>query len=141
MVLSSVTLPSQVNLRLSNSALSTSGEMPMLRENVPNTEPSFARDRIDEIGRAQAAGAGHLLGNDRGIARNVLAEIAAEQPRIGVVAAADAVADDQRDVAALVEIFDAGGAGQTAEQRRATKALPIVLLCDHGPSLMTPNDT
>ena len=41
-VLSSVTLPSQVNLRLSNSALSTSGEMPMLREKVPNTEPSFA---------------------------------------------------------------------------------------------------
>src|SRR5215469_8590697 len=38
-VLSSVMLPSQVNLRLSKLALSSSGEMPMLRENVPITEP------------------------------------------------------------------------------------------------------
>ena len=53
--------------------------------------------------------------HDRGIAGNVLADIAAEQPRIGVIAAADAVADDQRDVAALVEIFDAGGAGQAGD--------------------------
>src|SRR6516165_7958198 len=39
-VSSSVMLPSQVNFRLSNSAW-RSGAIPMLRENVPNTEPSF----------------------------------------------------------------------------------------------------
>ena len=39
---SSVTLPSQVNWVLSNSALSSNGAMPWLRENVPMTEPSFA---------------------------------------------------------------------------------------------------
>src|SRR5262249_61334002 len=38
---SSVTLPSQVNLVLSNSALSSNGAVPWLRENVPMTEPSF----------------------------------------------------------------------------------------------------
>ena len=40
-VSSSVTLPSQVNLRLSKSACPSSGAIPMLRENVPMTEPSF----------------------------------------------------------------------------------------------------
>jgi hypothetical protein len=38
---SSVTLPSHENFVLSNSALSMSGAMPWLRENVPMTEPSF----------------------------------------------------------------------------------------------------
>ena len=38
---SSVTLPIQVNLVLSNSALPSSGAMPWLREKVPMTEPSL----------------------------------------------------------------------------------------------------
>ena len=38
---SSVTLPIQLNLVLSNSALPSSGAMPWLRENVPNTNPSL----------------------------------------------------------------------------------------------------
>ena len=40
-VSSSVTLPSHVNFLLSNSACPKSGAIPMLRENVPNTDPSF----------------------------------------------------------------------------------------------------
>ena len=40
--MSSVTLPSQVNLVPSNVApLSSSGLMPVVRENVPNAVPSF----------------------------------------------------------------------------------------------------
>ena len=87
-----------------------SGAMPWLRENVPMTEPSLGADRIEIVGRLEAAGAGHVLRHDGGMARNVLAEMARHQPSIGIVAAADAVADEERDSLALVEVLDAGGA-------------------------------
>src|SRR5262249_39788593 len=48
-VSSSVILPSQVNFRLSNSAWPRSGAMPMLRENVPSTEPSFGATEKMEL--------------------------------------------------------------------------------------------
>ena len=48
----------------------------------------------------------------------MLADVARQQPRIGVVAAADAVADDELDVAAFVEILDAGGAGGRGEREQ-----------------------
>jgi len=50
-----------------------------------------------------------FLRDDRRPARDVLADETCEQTRVDVVAAADAVTDDQRDGAALVELLDAGG--------------------------------
>ena len=68
------------------------------------------RHRIDELRGAQAAGAGHVLRHDIGVSGDVLAEMARQQPAVEIVAAADAVADDQIDGLALVEILDAVGA-------------------------------
>jgi hypothetical protein len=56
------------------------------------------------VGGAQAARAFHVLHDDVRIARDMPAEVAADQPRGIVVAAADAVADHDRYRLALVEI-------------------------------------
>ena len=64
------------------------------------------RQRVEVVGRAQAAGARHVLHHDAGIAGNVAADMAREQTREAVIAAAGAVADDQVDLPAAVEIFN-----------------------------------
>ena len=46
----------------------------------------------------------------------MLADIARQEPRIGIVAAADAIADDHGNIAALVEIRDIVG-GRRAGKR------------------------
>ena len=89
------------------------------------------RDPVDIVGRLDAAGARHVLRHHIGPARNMLAQIARQEPPIGVIAAADAVADDDRDAAALVEVLDAGGvrgkgiAAPNRWRRRAEQALEI----------------
>src|SRR5262249_40385942 len=67
----------------------------------------LGRDRIDVLRGAQAPGAGHVLRHDRRPARDMLADVAGDQPAVEVVAAADAVADDEIDGLAAVEILDA----------------------------------
>ena len=61
-------------------------------------------DVVEPVGEPQAAGAFHVLRRHRRIAGNVLAEVARDQPRVDVVAAADAVADHHLDGLALVEL-------------------------------------
>ena len=68
------------------------------------------RRRVDEVRRAQAAGAGHVLRHDRRVARDVLADVAGEMAGVEVVAAADREADREIDGLALVELLDALGA-------------------------------
>src|SRR5262249_39215245 len=55
-------------------------------------------DAIKPIGEAKAAGAFHVLHHDRGIARDVTADVPGEHTRPQVVTAADAVADVKLDV-------------------------------------------
>src|SRR5262249_23186425 len=55
--------------------------------------------------RQEAAGTGLVLRHDRGLSRNMLAEMAGEQPPEGVIAAARRVADDEIDGLAGVELF------------------------------------
>src|SRR5262249_19541064 len=64
----------------------------------------LGRDVVEKIGGAQAAGAGHVLRDDRRIARDVPAEVARDHASVGVVAAPGAIADNEGDVAAAVEI-------------------------------------
>ena len=61
-------------------------------------------DVVEPVGEPQAAGAFHVLRRHLRIAGNVLAEMARDQPRVDVVAAADAVADHHVDGLALVEL-------------------------------------
>jgi hypothetical protein len=72
-----------------------------------NHGPVLRRTGIDEIGRADAASALHVLHHHSRLARDVLAQIAAERAGIEVVAAAHAEADDDLDGLALVEIGNA----------------------------------
>ena len=55
----------------------------------------------------------HVLHDDRGLAGNVLAEMARRHPRLQIVPAAHAGADDERDLPARVELIRGG-------RRRAT---------------------
>jgi hypothetical protein len=67
----------------------------------------LGRHRIKILRRALAAGARHVLRNDGGIARDMLAHEARKQTRIDVVTAAGAEADRHLDAAAFVEFLDA----------------------------------
>ena len=80
---------------LSNVAWSNNGEMPMERANVPMTVPSFGATEKTIIRRLEAAGARHVLRDDRRIARNVLAHMLREHASVEIVAAAGREADDQ----------------------------------------------
>ena len=64
------------------------------------------RDGIDIPGRAVRSGAAHVLHHDRRIAGDVIAEMAREQPCVGVVAAARRRADHDLELLALVELLD-----------------------------------
>ena len=88
----------------------------------------LGRDVEDRVHRQEAAGAGLVLRHDRGLSRDVLAEMAGEQPSEGVVAAAGRVADDEVDGLAGVELFgclrrrlgnQTGDAGTDDDQARA----------------------
>jgi hypothetical protein len=66
----------------------------------------LGRHIVEVIGGAQTSGAGHVLHDDAGIAGNVPAHVARQEPRIHIVAAARPIADDESDLLALVEIGD-----------------------------------
>jgi len=66
-------------------------------------------DVVDVVRGDEASGAGHVLGDDTRIARDVPGDVVADEARRDVVAGADVVADDQLDLPVLVEIIGAGG--------------------------------
>jgi hypothetical protein len=68
------------------------------------------------VGGAEPARRRHVLRHDRGIARDVVAEMAGDRARIDVVAAADRGRDDQPHLLALVEIGDRIGTGGGRDQ-------------------------
>ena len=70
----------------------------------------FRGDGIKIVGGLEAAGAAHVLRHHVGIAGKMFAEMSRQQPSIRVVAAAYAVADEERNGLALVEILNPGGA-------------------------------
>src|SRR5262249_27631410 len=69
-----------------------------------------------EVGGAQAAGAGHVLRNDRRIARDVPAQMARDHARISIVAATGAIADDEGDVPAAEEFAERMALGARGRQ-------------------------
>ena len=80
------------------------------------------RLREQVVRHLDAAGAGHVLRHHGGIAGDVLAEVARDQPRLQVVFAADADADQHVDGLAAVEIGDRLRVGRDAVKRRASAA-------------------
>ena len=60
-------------------------------------------DFADVIAADQAAGAGHVPGEDRGIAGNMRAEMPGDEPAFGIGRAARREVDEQGDLLALVE--------------------------------------
>ena len=69
-----------------------------------NRCPVFGGDRVEIARSAQAAGAGHVLNDDVRIAWNMFLQMARDEPRIDIDAAAGRRARDHRDILALVEI-------------------------------------
>ena len=67
---------------------------------------------IDEIGRLDPPGAGHVLEQDRGFARNVLGQMARDGATGRIIAAARGRALDVFEPFALVEIRDCIGLGR-----------------------------
>jgi hypothetical protein len=57
-------------------------------------------------GRAQAAGARHVLNHDPRLAGDVLAEVIRDHARVEIEAAAGRIAGDQRHGPALVKLGD-----------------------------------
>ena len=62
------------------------------------------RDVVEIVDRAQAAGTRHILHDHGWMSGNKLAEVARKQPRMDIVAATRAIADDQVYLPALVEV-------------------------------------
>ena len=134
-------LPIQLNLRASNwtpgwpSAWSVG--VAWLRQAI--TVPSLRRDRVEPVGRAAAAGAGHVLRHDGRLAGNVRADEAAEHAGIEVVAAAGAVADDEGDALAAIEVGDVVGAGRRGEAQPARLRRPATIAAASAVHRRTPS--
>src|SRR5262249_15541894 len=62
------------------------------------------RDVVEKVRELQRTRAWHVLHHDRRVAGNVLRKMPRQDAGVGVVAAAGAVADDQVDVLAAVEV-------------------------------------
>ena len=80
------------------------------------------RRRVDGIGSAHAARARHVLHSDRRLPGNMVGEMARQEARVNIVAAADAVAAHDGDAFAFVEFrvgssAAAGRQGEGAKQR------------------------
>ena len=123
---SSVTLPSQVNFAAVEArALSSERRDAVVRANVPITVPSFGATDRGKLAACRLPAPVMFCGTMVGLPGNVLADVPRQQPSIGIVAAAHAVADEQGDGLALVEVLDAPeSAGRGA--RAATTAAVII---------------
>ena len=91
----------------------------------PDDAAVLGGDPVEIINRLEAAGAEHVLHDERRIAGNVTAEVAHQQARVEVVGRAGPRKHDHRDLAALVELLrrlrpsKAGGA--TSESTRESQ--------------------
>src|SRR5215472_6695145 len=79
-----------------------------------NHRAVLGRNGIEVVNRPQTSGSGHILGNDSGITRQVLAHESADQSAVEVITTAHAEPDDHRDRMSLVEIFRGGLCGGRA---------------------------
>ncbi len=84
----------------------------------PDDGAVLGRDVGDMAECQERAGARLVLRHHGGIARNVLTNVAREQPRIDVVGAGRRVADHQLDVLALVELLRRLCGGREARARK-----------------------
>ena len=83
----------------------------------PN-ERAIARSRIIEIvDHAEARGAGHVLRHDRGVPRNVPAQVARQHPHVEIVAGARTKAHEHADLPLGVELV-----GSLRRDRRREEA-------------------
>src|SRR5262249_15360402 len=78
----------------------------------------LGRDRVEIVHGANAAGAGHVLDDDAGIARDVLAQERRKRARVAGVTTARIGAEDPRDLAALVEVVAGAGRGWRENRKR-----------------------
>ena len=111
-------LPSQVKLRPSNWASPSSGSIGSAAPDGSDHAAVLGGDVVQIHRGLEAARARHVLRNDGRIARDVLSDETGKQARVDVVAAADAVADDERNGTAAVEILDPGGARAAGQRQR-----------------------
>ena len=81
----------------------------------------FRGDLGQPVGEPQAAGAFHVLGDDRRIAGNMAADEASHHAPIGVIAAAGAIADVERHRLAFVEIGRRLRAGRSRQHQQRGK--------------------
>jgi hypothetical protein len=75
-------------------------------------------DGVDPGGGDPAGGARHVARHDGRLARDVLAHVAGDEARVGIVAAPGRVADHEADRLALVELLDRLRAGRAGEKQR-----------------------
>ena len=83
---------------------------------------TVARHVIEVVGGLDATGAGHVLGDDGRVARDVFSNVARYGAGIAVVAAADRRADDQGEFFALVEICDGVGRCRRQDEKQSRNA-------------------
>src|SRR4029079_6304383 len=88
---------------------------PALQEGEGRTV--LRRDVEQPVGDHHAAGAGHVLGYDRGLAWNVLAQILGKGTGVGIITAARRRTDQHADGLALVEIGRASHRCSRCEDR------------------------
>ncbi len=96
--------------------------------------PVLGRDIGQMHHGANAAGAGHVLDDDVGRARNVLFEERREGARIARIAAALAGAENPEDLLALVEVLRGDGRGKDCDcaGQQARKSEHVVSPCSGG---------
>ena len=98
-----------------------SGSIAMPRLKMPMVGAVLRRDVVEIIGELERARARHVLHHDRRIARDMPAEMAGEDAGVGVIAAAGAIADDQVEVLAAIEVGDRVLRASRLRQRQQDK--------------------
>ncbi len=83
-----------------------------------NDAAVLGRDVIDVVDGTLAAGAGHVLDDDAGLAGDMAVEMACQCPRRHIVAAARRCRHDQRQALALVKRRDILGHCRAGHRRR-----------------------
>jgi hypothetical protein len=78
----------------------------------------LGRDLIQIVHGANAAGAGHVLDDDVGLAGNVACKERREGARVAGIAATGVRAQDPRDLPALVEIVSRARRGREENRER-----------------------
>src|SRR6185503_8959374 len=85
-------------------------------DEMANDEAIRFGDFVDVVGGDQTAGAGHVFDDEGRIAGNMLAQVARDGARVGVVTAPGGAADDDADRFTFVERFLREGASCSPQQ-------------------------